>query len=85
MRIRLSWILLASSALVAAAPATNCVHKVKETIVPPSAWTKGDAAPPNAIIELRIALPQPNFKELEKHLAEVRSVGITFYFSLRLM
>lgn len=71
MRVLLPWILLTLSAFVDAAPSKHCAHKVKESIVPPSSWTKQAPAPPNAIIELRIALPQPNFSELERHLYEV--------------
>ena len=77
MRIGLSWILLASSILAGAAPATNYVNRVKETIIPPATWMKGDVAPPNAIIELRIALPQHNFAELERHLYEIRFIRIS--------
>ena len=61
-------------AFVDAAPAVHSSHKIKEVINPPSKWTRGERAPSNAIIELRIALPQPNFPELERHLTEVRSV-----------
>ena len=61
-------------AFVDAAPAVHSAHKIKEVINPPSKWTRGERAPSNAIIELRIALPQPNFPELERHLTEVRSV-----------
>ncbi|KAI0090980.1 tripeptidyl peptidase A [Irpex rosettiformis] len=71
MRVRLSWVLLMACAFVDAAPSVRSVHKVKETISPPSKWTRGDRAPSNAIIELRIALPQSNFAELERHLNEV--------------
>lgn len=47
------------------------VHKVKESIESPRGWVKGEVAPSNNIIQLRIALPQPNFPVLEKHLYEV--------------
>ena len=50
------------------------VHKVRESIPSPRGWTKTKRAPADHIIELRIALPQPNFGELEKHLDEIRSV-----------
>lgn len=74
MKVLLPWIILTLSALVGAAPSAGCAPKVKETIVPPRGWTKQSPAPPNAIIELRIALPQPNFPELERHLYEIRFV-----------
>ncbi|KAI6152381.1 peptidase S8/S53 domain-containing protein [Pisolithus tinctorius] len=46
--------------------------KIKESIVaPPRGWVEHAPAPPNHILELRIALPQPYFPLLEKHLWEV--------------
>ena len=69
--------LLASFALIAvvlAAPSKDCVHKVKETVAPPRQWVKEHAAPKDLTIELKIALPQPNFSELERHLTEIRLV-----------
>ena len=74
MKVLLPWILLVPFAFVGAAPPTGCTHKVKESIVPPRRWTKQGPAPPDAILELRIALPQHKFSELEKHLYEIRSV-----------
>ncbi|KAH7905839.1 peptidase S8/S53 domain-containing protein [Hygrophoropsis aurantiaca] len=61
-----------SAALVQAAPYKGCQNKVKESIYgPPRGWAKGSPAPPDHIIDLKIALPQPNFDVLEKHLWEV--------------
>lgn len=65
---------LALFALVEAAPSSNFVHKVKESFTPPRGWTKRDPAPAHHSIELRIALPQPNFPLLEQHLYEIRCV-----------
>ena len=48
------------------------VHKVKETVPHPQGWSKSRPAPADHVIELRIALPQSNFAELERHLYEVR-------------
>ncbi|KAH7909406.1 peptidase S8/S53 domain-containing protein [Hygrophoropsis aurantiaca] len=50
----------------------GCEHKVKESIYSaPRGWIKGSPAPPNQIIELKIALPQSNFHVLKQHLWEV--------------
>ncbi|KAH7923658.1 subtilisin-like protein [Leucogyrophana mollusca] len=72
--MRLSfWLGLSLSvALARAALYKGCQHKVKESIHgPPRGWVKQSPAPPNHIIELKIALPQPNFSVLEQHLWEV--------------
>ncbi|TFK79833.1 tripeptidyl peptidase A [Polyporus arcularius HHB13444] len=71
MRSLSPWVVLAFAAVAVAVPAKDCAHKVKESIPPPRGWTKASPAPADHIIELRIALPQPNFAELEKHLYEV--------------
>ncbi|KAI0355318.1 tripeptidyl peptidase A [Trametes cingulata] len=71
MRSLTAWLSVALAAAVAAIPAKDCTHKVKESIPPPRGWTKSAPAPADHIIELRIALPQPRFSELEKHLYEV--------------
>ncbi|KAI0316450.1 tripeptidyl peptidase A [Amylostereum chailletii] len=51
--------------------ALSGVHRLKESIPAPRNWINLGAAPPDHIIPLRIALPQPNFHELERHLYEV--------------
>ncbi|KAI0797010.1 tripeptidyl peptidase A [Abortiporus biennis] len=56
---------------ILAAPSKDIAHKVKETVIPPRGWKKHSPAPKDVTIELRLALPQPNFSELEKHLYEV--------------
>ncbi|KAH9899475.1 tripeptidyl peptidase A [Cubamyces lactineus] len=71
MRTLSFWVPLALAVVVSAIPAKDCAHKVKESIPPPRGWTKSAPAPADHIIELRIALPQPNFSELERHLYEV--------------
>ncbi|KAG6910773.1 hypothetical protein DXG01_007660 [Tephrocybe rancida] len=45
--------------------------KVKESIIAPRGWIKSGVPPADHRIVLRIALPQPNFSILEKHLYEV--------------
>ncbi|KAI1795098.1 tripeptidyl peptidase A [Ganoderma leucocontextum] len=70
MRSLSAWVTLALAACASAVPSTT-VHKVKESVVSPRGWTKRAPAPADHIIELRIALPQPNFDELERHLYEV--------------
>lgn len=54
-----------------ATPPQACTSKVKETVLPPRGWVKQTAPRPEHNIVLRIALPQPNFSILEKHLYEV--------------
>ncbi|OBZ70390.1 Tripeptidyl-peptidase sed2 [Grifola frondosa] len=71
MRSLSIWLALSLSAIVCAVPAKDCAHKLKETVPPPRGWTKLRPAPADHTIELRIALPQPNFSVLEKHLYEV--------------
>lgn len=71
------WFALVFASLVSAAPSKPCPHKVKETISHPNGWIKGQPAHPDTPIELRIALPQSNFAELERHLYEVRSVLVS--------
>ncbi len=56
----------------ASAVPRELVARVKESIIPPREWTRQGRAPSHLPIELRIALPQPNFSELERHLYEIR-------------
>ncbi|RDI79773.1 hypothetical protein Vi05172_g10283 [Venturia inaequalis] len=46
-------------------------YAVKERHVVPKQWTRLGRAPANAVLELRIALKQSQFDELERHLNEV--------------
>ncbi|KAL4076338.1 peptidase S8/S53 domain-containing protein [Scleroderma yunnanense] len=47
-------------------------RKVKESIVaPPQGWVEHAPAPSDYVLELRVALPQPHFPILEKHLLEI--------------
>jgi tripeptidyl-peptidase-1 len=58
----------------------GCHQKVKESIHgPPSGWYKHAPAPKHHILELKIALPQPKFPELEQHLWEVSDPSHTRY------
>jgi tripeptidyl-peptidase-1 len=60
------------AALVGAVSFKDCQHKVKESIhSPPRGWYKHAPAPKHHVLELKIALPQPKFPELEQHLWEV--------------
>ena len=72
MRSLSACVVLSLVAAAVAIPATDCAHTVKESVPPPRGWSKTAPAPADHIIELRIALPQPNFAELERHLYEVR-------------
>lgn len=45
-------------------------YAVKERHVVPKQWTRIGRAPANTILELRIALKQSKFDELERHLYE---------------
>ncbi|KAG0702391.1 peptidase S8/S53 domain-containing protein [Suillus ampliporus] len=59
-------------ALASAVPFKGCQKKVKESIHgPPHGWYKHAPAPKHHMLELKIALPQPKFPELEQHLWEV--------------
>jgi tripeptidyl-peptidase-1 len=56
-------------ALINVAPHT--LHQLKESVHTPRDWVRLGAAPADAVIPLRIALPQVNFVELERQLYEV--------------
>ncbi|OJT09515.1 Tripeptidyl-peptidase sed3 [Trametes pubescens] len=71
MRSLSVWLSVALATVVIAVPSKDGAHKLKESIPAPRGWTKSAPAPADHIIELRIALPQPNFAELERHLYEV--------------
>ena len=60
--------LLALSLSAAAAPAS---FKLKERVYVPRGWSQHAPAHPDTLIQLHIALPQPNFDALETHLYEV--------------
>ena len=75
MRSLSACVVLSLVAAAVAIPAKDCAHKVKESVPPPRGWSKTAPAPADHIIELRIALPQPKFDVLEKHLYEVRWVS----------
>lgn len=49
----------------------NCHYKLKESVSSPRGWVKHGLPRPDHNINLRIGLPQPNFKLLEQHLYEV--------------
>jgi tripeptidyl-peptidase-1 len=61
-----------AAALVRAGHYQDIPHKIKESIEgPPHGWLRHSPAPPDHLLELKIALPQPHFSTLEKHLLEV--------------
>ncbi|EAU84439.1 tripeptidyl peptidase A [Coprinopsis cinerea okayama7 len=67
-------VLLLSAIFLSAADlsqASSAEFKVKESIHPPPGWTRLHKPPSDHTISLRIALPQPHFNILEKHLYEV--------------
>ncbi|CCL99285.1 uncharacterized protein FIBRA_01301 [Fibroporia radiculosa] len=66
-----AWLLLVLGSRALAAPAGECKSKLKESVSPPRGWTKVRPAPADHTIELRIGLPQSNFRELETHLDEI--------------
>jgi tripeptidyl-peptidase I len=44
---------------------------LRQTVTPPHGWTRLGRAPGTHVLQLRIALPQPHFPELERLLAEI--------------
>ncbi|KAH0840250.1 hypothetical protein J3R83DRAFT_1257 [Lanmaoa asiatica] len=71
--MRLSLLALPFAAvLIGASHYKDIPHKIKEkTEGPPRGWLRNDPAPSSHMLELKIALPQPHFPILEKHLWEV--------------
>ena len=71
-------IALSFAVLASAVPSQFSPHQVKENVAVPRGWVRDRRAPAHSLIELRIALPRPNWRELERHLYEVRSVPSSF-------
>jgi len=73
MQLKRSLVVLSLVALAFGAPkrALDSRHKVKELVRAPRGWVQGAPAPADHVIKLKIALPQSNFPELERHLYEV--------------
>lgn len=73
MQLKRSLFIFSLIALALGAPkrGLNTRHKVKEVVRAPQGWIQGPPAPADHIIKLRIALPQSNFQELERHVYEV--------------
>ncbi|KJA29731.1 hypothetical protein HYPSUDRAFT_152704 [Hypholoma sublateritium FD-334 SS-4] len=63
--------LLASWLFYQAISTTPAIYTVMEEIAPPKGWIQHHRAPQDHILVLKMALPQPNFSELERHLYEV--------------
>ncbi|KAF8437229.1 peptidase S8/S53 domain-containing protein [Boletus edulis BED1] len=58
-----------AAAFVSAGHHRDIPRKIKESIQgPPRGWLRSDPAPPDRLLELKIALTQPHFPILEKHL-----------------
>ncbi|KAG2367592.1 tripeptidyl peptidase A [Suillus spraguei] len=69
-----------AAALASTAPFRDYEQKVKESIHgPPRGWYEHSPAPKHHIIELKIALPQPKFPELEQQLWEISDPSHTRY------
>jgi tripeptidyl-peptidase I len=51
-------------------PLSSRPYAVKERHIVPQKWTRLGRAPADAVLELRIALKQSKFDELERHLYE---------------
>jgi tripeptidyl-peptidase-1 len=56
-------------------------YAVKERHVVPQKWTRLGRAPADTILELRIALKQSRFDELERHLYEGQLPSVAQLFS----
>ena len=71
--MRVSTLFSSFLVLVFASVASAIPHalKLRQSITPPRNWVDLGRAPRTHVIPLRIALPQPRFPELEKHLAEI--------------
>ena len=55
------------------------VSRLKERVPHPRGWLKGERAPSDHTLELKVALPQPSFHVLEQHLYEVSDPGHVRY------
>ncbi|KAF8897765.1 tripeptidyl peptidase A [Infundibulicybe gibba] len=73
MRIPLCFLTLALMTIPSAwaAPSVERASTIKESVNAPRGWVRRSNAPAEHEVKLRIALPQPNFRILEKHLYEV--------------
>lgn len=63
-------VLLAFATLSTGSRLSSRPYAVKERHVVPKHWTRLGRAPAGTVLELRIALKQSNFDELEKNLYE---------------
>jgi tripeptidyl-peptidase I len=59
-----------SLSVAVASPIESDRLSLRQAVTPPHGWTHLGRAPTTHILHLRIALPQPRFPELERHLAE---------------
>ena len=57
--------------LAVASPTESDRLTLRQTVTPPHGWTRLGRAPSTHVLELRIALPQSRFPELERHIAEI--------------
>lgn len=72
-------LLLFSHSLSVLGASIRAVPRIKESVHHPRGWIQGTRAPPDHLLELRIALPQANFHVLEQHLYEVSDPEHTRY------
>ncbi|KAH9983545.1 tripeptidyl peptidase A [Russula compacta] len=71
--------LLVSLLFICLVSATSRGLKLRQSITPPREWIRVGRAPGVHIIQLRIALIQPRFPELERHLTEISDPFHTRY------
>ena len=71
--VSLLFLLTSLVSLSGAAPSASTFgkHVLKESVHSPRGWERGLKPHPTHLIELRIALPQPNFHLLREHLYSV--------------
>lgn len=62
---------LLSLFLPSLASAAPPLLNLRQSVTPPRDWIHMGRAPSDHVIQLRIALPQPRFPELEQHLMEI--------------
>ncbi|KAH9055579.1 subtilisin-like protein [Lactarius vividus] len=60
-----------ASVTIGVTSGTTRALKLRQSIEPPRNWVNLGRAPSSYIIQLRIALRQPRFSELEQHLSEI--------------
>ena len=72
-------LLAVSSCLASPYRPLAAINRLKERVPHPRGWLKGERAPSDHTLELKVALPQPSFHILEQHLYEVSDPGHVRY------